>query len=159
METAAETIPAINVETKIEASAATVWRALTENVADWWPEASFAAGGEGDKTFRLEPRPGGLMYEDWADGSGLLWGHVTTVVPEKMLQVVGHTFPEWGGPAIWFGTWKLEEEDGTSVLRFTHNQLGATHEGWDTNVEKGWIFIWSVLKAHVEGKPAPVWEE
>ena len=158
MEPAPETTDAIHVETQIEASPAAVWRALTDRIGDWWPDASFAAGGEGERTFRLEAHPGGRMYEDWSDGSGLLWGTVVTLVPERMLQVAGYTFPEWGGPSTWFGTWKLEGDAETCTLRFTHDQVGATAEGWQEKYEGGWVFLWTALKAHLEGKPPPKWE-
>ena len=149
----------ILIETHIEASPATVWQALTEGIGDWWPGAAFGGGEEGKRTFHLEARVGGRMWEEWENGGGLLWGQVVTVEPEKKLQATGHTFAEWGGPSVMFATWVLEESDGGCTLRFSEDAVGAKPEGYYEEKHKGWTFLWQALRAHLEGTPAPAWED
>ncbi len=148
------------VETKIKASPATVWKALTDDIGLWWPAEFYIGGTEGARSYSLEARPGGRVYEEWDEGGGLLWGQVCTAVPEKMLQATGFTFPQWGGPSIGFLTWTLEADGEGCSLRFTEQTLGMSSEGNRAEKTKGWTFLFGgVLKAHVEGTPPPKWED
>lgn len=148
------------VETHIHASPAVVWNALTDGMDDWWPAEFYTGGDKSACTLHLEARPGGRVHEDYAAGGGLLWGTVVTVVPEQKLQVTGYGFPEWGGPSVWFGTWTLETADDGCLLRFTEHAVGKTSDGYFAEKQKGWTFLFDgALKAHVEGTPAPKWED
>ena len=147
----------ITVETRIAASPETVWRALTENIDEWWK--GYGGGEEGRRSFHLDARPGGKMYEQYDDGGGLLWGTVCTVMPQAKLQVVGHNFPEWGGPNLWFGTWQLEAADDGCRLRFTEHSIGEISDIWQARHQEGWSYLFDgVLKAHLEGRPLPEFE-
>lgn len=145
---------AIIVETRIAASPETVWHALTDGIDEWWK--GFAGGEEGKRSFHLEARPGGGMYEQYQDGGSLFWGTVCTVMPCTKLQVVGHNFPEWGGPVVWYGTWELEPTEEGCSLRFTQHSLGHISEIWQDRHREGWTYLFDgVLKAHLEGRPLP----
>ncbi len=152
-------ISEIHLETHIEDSPDRVWQALTDDIGAWWP-AEFYAGGEPDsRSYHLEAEPGGRMYEQWADG-GLLWGTVSTVAPGTRLQIVGATFPDWGGPSMSFSTWELEADDEGTVLRFSLSTMGRISEADAAEKEKGWRFLLAgTLKAYVEGTPPPQWED
>lgn len=150
----------ISVETTIAASPEVVWTALTNDIGRWWPEEFFAGGKKGARSYHLEAKPGGRMYEEWEGGGGLQWGQVSTVDPAKKLQVTGHSFPEWGGPAVFFGTWTLTPEGDGCKLRFTECLLGHSSADNRAGKVKGWTFLFDgALKAHLEGTPAPVWED
>lgn len=154
-----ETEQMVTLETTISASPETVWRALTEGIDAWWPSEFFTGGEEGKRSYHLEAEPGGRMYEEWENG-GLLWAQVVTVRPNELLQVTGHAFPEWGGPSVMFATWKLEPDGEGCTLRFDEHVLGKTPDGYAADKLKGWTFLFdSALKAHVEGTPAPKWED
>lgn len=159
MTTQAANFGELKCEIEIQAAPAKVWQALTENIGQWWP-ADFYAGGEaGERSYHLEARPGGRMYESWNAGGGVLWGTVVVVDPEKSLQVVGYETPDWGGPRQWFGSWLLTEKAGGTLVTFSESAIGKVT---DTSVEsktKGWNFLWAVMKAHIEGAPAPGWED
>lgn len=156
---AVETNTEIELETRIAASPETVWQALTENAGEWWPPEFYIGGEEGKRSYHLEAFPGGRVYEEWDDGGGLLWGQVCNAVPAQLLQVIGYTFPEWGGPSIMFGTWKLTATDDGCILHFTEHTLGRTPEHYVAEKMKGWTFLMDgVLKAYIEGTEPPRWE-
>ena len=100
------------------------------------------------------------MYESWDGGGGVLWGTVVTVAPTKQLQVMGTTFPNWGGPSHWFGTWDLESSGAGTLLKFTESTVGRVSDSQAAQKEKGWQFLFGdALKAYTEGKPRPEWKE
>jgi uncharacterized protein YndB with AHSA1/START domain len=149
----------VRLEVRIEAPRARVWRALAEDISAWWPAASFNVGGASAR-MTLEPRVGGRMFEDWGEGQGLLWAHVCTVRRPELLQMVSDAFPEWGGPLRSYLTWRLESDGEATIVRFVDAALGERRPGDDAEKEKGWRFLMAgCLKAHLEGRPLPAWEE
>ncbi len=150
-------IATVEMEIEIDASPDKVWAALTENIGSWWPEDFFAGGQPGQRRYHLEPVPGGRMYEEWSTGGGLTWASVMTVEPNKLLQVLGHQFPNWGGPSQWYGTWTLEEKGDGTRLHFSDCAMGRVTKEGLKDKDAGWRFLWQTLKAHVEGMPLPEW--
>lgn len=151
-------IATVKLEITIDASAEQVWRTLTDRMSDWWPEEFYAGGTSGERSIELDATPGGMMREEWTGGGGLLWGTVVTADPARMLQVLGHVFPNWGGPTQGYMTWTLEEKGGKTRLNFTESMLGVVKSETLAEKDKGWKFLWATLKAHVEDGPKPAWE-
>jgi uncharacterized protein YndB with AHSA1/START domain len=145
------------MDVTIAGSADEVWKALTEKIGEWWPDDFYAGGATGKRGFQLDAEPGGRMYEHWEGGGGALWGTVVAYEPEKSLQVLGHLFPNWGGPCQWYGTWQLRTDGDQTKLSFSETALGLISETGMEEKDKGWRFLWASLKAHVEGSPAPSW--
>ena len=147
----------LTMQVEINAPRSEVWALLTDNIGDWWP-AEFYAGGEPDtRGFSLEAKPGGLMMENWGSGGGVLWGTVVGIEPNELLQVLGSIFPAWGGPNQWFGTWELSASGDKTTLKFSEHAVGRVSDAGVEEKDKGWRFLWSVLKARAEGQPAPAW--
>lgn len=153
------TIAETRLEVRIDGPSDLVWQKLTDDIGDWWPDAFYAGGSPGKRSYHVEARPGGRVYESHDDGGGVLWGTVATVQPGKLLQALGATFPNWGGPNFGFITWEVEADGGGTVLRFSESLLGQVSDTACESKEKGWTFLFEVLKAHVEGRPAPEWED
>jgi uncharacterized protein YndB with AHSA1/START domain len=158
------TVPAeileVQMEIRISGTVSAVWKALTDDIGVWWPEEFFAGGEPQRRRYHLEPTPGGRMYEAWDDGGGLLWATVVTVDPGKLLQIFGTTFPNWGGPSLVFGTWALEADGSEVVLSFTESTVGRVADSLASEKRKGWEFLLGgALKSHVEGRPAPEWQD
>lgn len=149
----------LTLQVRIEADSSAVWAALTGRIADWWPQEFFAGGVAGRREFILEDRPGGRMYEQWADGGGLLWGTVVTVEPRRRLQVTGYGFPNWGGPSQYFADWSLEETDGATEVTFSEHAIGRVSDSYTDEKTRGWQFLLDVLQAHLEGRPLPTWQD
>ena len=113
------------VEIKINATPEKVWHELTTGMGKWWPNEFYAGGEEGKRTCQIELEPGGRWFETWESGGGLLWGNVATIDPQKTLQVIGYSFPNWGGPAIWFGTWELTAEGEGCKVKFSETAMAG----------------------------------
>ncbi len=149
-----------HMEVRLSGTAETVWRALTTEIAAWWPEEFYAGGEPKKRRYHLEAEPGGRMFEEWEGGGGVLWATVVAVDPEKQLQVMGTNFPNWGGPSVWFGTWELEVDGSETVLRFSESTFGRTSDSLAAQKDRGWRYLFGgVLKAHIESTPVPAWED
>ena len=159
MSDAAVAIGNLTVQVDIDASPERVWDGLTQSIGDWWP-AEFYSGGESDsRTMQLELLPGGRMVETWDDGGGTLWATIVSFTPAESLQVVGYLFPGWGGPAQWYGTWRLEKVRSRTRLTFEESTVGPVTEQAQGQKGEGCQFLSVCLKAFVENKPAPDWPE
>ncbi len=148
----------LEMSIEINAPASRIWSALTSDIGKWWPADFYAGGEDPDRTFILEPQPGGRMYEQWKEG-GVLWGTVITVDPNRLLQVNGLIFPSFGGPTQWYGTWTLTEKDGgTTVLGFSEVGVGRVTDAGTEEKDKGWTYLWNCMHAYIDGRDAPGWE-
>ena len=157
MKNQAAQIARTTMEMEIAAPAEKVWKALTDDIGKWWP-AEFYAGGEvATRNFAIETWPGGRMFETWESGGGVLWATVVCIDPAVRLQVLGTSFPNWGGPSQWYGTWDLAVSENGTMLKFSESTIGRISEDGAADNEKGWQFLCNTLKAHVEGSPAPEW--
>ena len=151
-------IAQITMETEIEAPPERVWTALTDDIGKWWPGDFYAGGDDGKRSYALEARPGGRMFEQWDSGGGVLWGTVICVEPNVRLQVLGVSFPKRGGPAEWYGTWELSSHESGTRLRFSESTIGLISDTLVAEKTKGWTFLWNSMKAFIEGNPPPDWQ-
>ena len=137
------------LEIAIDASREAVWNALTEETNAWWlPD--FHMVGEGS-TVSFDARAGGQLIETKEDGAGLLWYTVHMCTPGESIHMVGHVFPQWGGPATSLLHMALEERDGQTVLRVTDSHHGQVSEANLRSLEEGWTWLFTDgLKQHVE---------
>lgn len=143
-------IAEIAVELEIAAPAQKVWDTLVGDVSTWWHEG-FYTGGGGRRRFYIEPELGGRMYEDWGDGQGLVWATIIGVKKLELLQAVGDSSPEWGGPSRSFFTWKLSEAKGCTTVRFSQCAYGRVDEATLRSLDEGWRFLLGeCLKRFVE---------
>ena len=152
-------ISQINMELEIDATREQVWKALTDNIGDWWPVEFYAGGKVGKRRFLFEAHPGGRMYEQWDNGGGVLWGTTVCADPNVLLQVLGYSFPNWGGPSQSYNTWELKENGSGARLLFSESTLGRVSDRNLAEKDKGWKFLLHTLKAHLEGKTAPRWQD
>ena len=151
----------LQLEVRIAASPDAVWKALTDDIGQWWPSSFYCGSGddENSRSFLLEARPGGRMWEDWGDGNGLLWGTVVNVVAGKTLDVGGIQGPAWGGPSTWFSSFSLEADGDGTKLRFSDSGFGRISDSVVDSKQTGWRFLFGNIKAYLEGTEAPEWDE
>ncbi len=143
------------LDVTIRATPAAVWRALTDDIDRWWPQAFYCGGGVGPRRFLLEPYPGGRMWEDHGDGDGLLWGTVIHVQRERVLELCG----AYAGPLAWVGRFELRGDGDATRLRFCESAIGRQDETTLRSKEQGWRFLFDgCLRAHVEGGTPPAWD-
>jgi DNA-binding transcriptional ArsR family regulator/uncharacterized protein YndB with AHSA1/START domain len=106
----------IATELRLRAPAQRVFEALTTRT-DWFP-ATY--GEERVRAIVLEPRVGGAYYEDWGDGRGHLYGHVTEYDPPVGLAYRGQLHQ-----GCTLDTEYVLEEDGdATVLKVSKVAVG-----------------------------------
>ena len=149
----------LSMQVHIDASPEKVWAGLTEQMSDWWPADFYAGGQDGERKIEIEAWPGGRMFETWNNGGGNLWGTVIFINPNHALQIHGSLFPNWGGPTACFQSWELKADGEGTSLTFSESSVGRVSDEGMREKDKGWQFLWQTLKAHVEGKAPPAWED
>ena len=80
----------IETELRFRATPDRVFRALTEETLRWFP---FTYGEDRVKAIVVEPRVGGAHFEDWGDGMGHLYGHVTVFDRPRRFATRGRIMP------------------------------------------------------------------
>lgn len=116
-----ETVTVLRIESELRfaAPAGRVFRALTDpdQVLKWFP---YTYGETRVKRIVLEPRVGGLQYEDWGEGAGHLYGTVLEWDPPKRVTVRSRLH----AGTIMDTTNTVEATDGGSVLRSSRVIVG-----------------------------------
>lgn len=79
----------IQLDIPIAAAPDKVWTALTRDVGRWWPR-DFCIAPTRTRSFRIELKLGGRVYEDWGNGNGLVWWTINSLDAEN------HTFQALG---------------------------------------------------------------
>ena len=142
------------VEVKIDAPPERVWEALVEETRFWWHRDYYNAPEP--RGLVIEPTPGGRMYEDWGDGQGLLWGHVTVVRAREELTTSGELSAEFGGPARQITRIRLTPGDGATLVTLEDCIYGRASEQTRASLESGWKFLFEqCLKPYVERGDRP----
>lgn len=126
-----ETTRTVRIETELsfKATPQRVHAALTGEKLDWFPHSY---GGE--KTLRvvMEPRVGGLHYEDWGNGEGYLYGHVTEWAPPHKVGLRGRI-----GPGVVLDTsYEISAVEGQAVLRMSKVATGPMTEEEAAGIKK-----------------------
>jgi DNA-binding transcriptional ArsR family regulator len=104
-------------ELRINASARRTFQVMTQQSLDWFPHTY---GGDRTRRVIVEPRIGGLHYEDWGDSAGHLYGQVTLYDPPTRWATRGRL----SGGSILDTDYELVEEDGTVVVRVSKVAVG-----------------------------------
>lgn len=145
----------VTVKIEIEAPLATTWHSMIDEIAQWWRGDFLVC--EGSRGMRLEPRIGGLLYEDLdGEGGGFVWGHVISFQPQKHLAYVAQVVPPWGGPAQSVVQIALEANDSrpddATVLTLTDSLIGHVTEDLVSCLDDGWQQLYGEggLKSYVE---------
>lgn len=106
----------------IQAPPARVWKALVEEIDEWWLD-DFRMTGP-DAIVALEAFAGGRLWEQSAAGS-LMWYQVQMIqVPDRMIYLVGFLAPDFGGPATSHVKLVVTPSGSQSVLTFSDSLLG-----------------------------------
>ena len=87
----------------------------------WFPHSY---GEELTQRVVIEPRVGGAHYEDWGDGQGHLYGHVTQWDPPRRLSLRGRVMPG----SILDTTYEVTDDGDGSTLRMSKVAIGPMTE-------------------------------
>ncbi len=135
---------AIEQEVRINAPASKVFAALVGNIDGWWDDNS---RWEAYSRMTIEPQLGGRLLEEWNGGSAM-FGIVTRLVPDKVLEITGNHGLEGAatGPILY----DLSEQDGVTTVKFSHYAIGMISERKRTGFTEGWGVLLNNLKEFVE---------
>jgi DNA-binding transcriptional ArsR family regulator/uncharacterized protein YndB with AHSA1/START domain len=107
----------IETELRFRASPERVFRALTEETLDWFPHSY---GEERTKAVVVEPFVGGRHYEDWGQGAGHLYGHVTSYDPPHAYSTRGRVM----AGTILDTAYELTADGDDTILSMTKVAVG-----------------------------------
>jgi uncharacterized protein YndB with AHSA1/START domain len=79
----------------VQAPPDVAWRVFTEELATWWPLASYKIGKANALDAIIEPRVGGRWYERGDDGSTCDWGRVLVWEPPSRLVLTWDISADW----------------------------------------------------------------
>jgi hypothetical protein len=66
------------------------FRKFALDFATWWPRATHSIGGSRVRRVVLEPRVGGLIFEEHVDGRRFQWGQILSWDPPRALSFTFH---------------------------------------------------------------------
>ncbi|MFN8391408.1 MAG: SRPBCC domain-containing protein [Bdellovibrionota bacterium] len=89
-----------------------------------------------EMSMKLEPWPGGRWFRDLGNNTGHLWGIVQSIKPPKLLELIGPTMMSY--PVASHIIYRLTEQDGGTLLKFSHQAFGFIAEGLEKDVTGGW---------------------
>ncbi|MFZ4573808.1 MAG: SRPBCC family protein [Phycisphaerales bacterium] len=140
------------LELEIAAPPTKVWKAITTDLGKWWlPDFHCAPGSKG---IRMEPKPGGRVFETDGKGGGLLWYSITALQKGKSITMVGHFGPPFGGPVTSLLTWSLAKSDRGTRFTLADYLFGVVSPALVQQVESGWRRLFEEgMRQYVERKP------
>lgn len=133
-------------EHRIAADVSTIFTILTTRVSEWW-KGRYRLH-DGDAEIRLDPRPGGVLGEYWDDDSFAIWGTVSRFEPNRTLELTGPC----GMAGAVHGTFcfSVEADDGSTLLKLTHDAIGTISSEQQAGYDRGWIELIGNLKELAE---------
>jgi DNA-binding transcriptional ArsR family regulator/uncharacterized protein YndB with AHSA1/START domain len=122
----------IEMDVTIQASPERVFQAITHDIASWWDETCTYKRGK----MILEPEVGKRFYEDCGNGEGSLFGIVTLIEQNKLLEIDGHMGMEQ--PVQGLVRYELISQGAATLLKFTHRASGKLRAGIQETYTQGW---------------------
>jgi DNA-binding transcriptional ArsR family regulator/uncharacterized protein YndB with AHSA1/START domain len=122
----------IEMDVTIQARPERVFQAITHDIASWWDETCTYKRGK----MILEPEVGKRFYEDCGNGTGSLFGVVTLIEQNRLLEIEGHMGMEQ--PVQGIVRYELVPQGEATLLKFSHRAFGNMREGTRENFTQGW---------------------
>ena len=97
---------------------------------------------------KLEPWPGGRWFRDLGDGNGHCWATVQAIKRPTLLEFSGPLF--MSHPVANNVQYRLSEQDGETLIKFSHSGFGLIHEDHRKGVATGWGHILEQARKRAE---------
>lgn len=134
----------IKQEIRVKAPLATTFAALLEQLG---PGNEHPDGTP--MPMKLEAWPGGRWYRDLGEGNGHFWGNVQAIKRNTLLEISGPLFMSY--PVTNNLQYRLSEEGGETVIKFTHSGFGLIDQAHKKGVSGGWGHMHQMVKKRAEG--------
>jgi Activator of Hsp90 ATPase homolog 1-like protein len=135
----------IEQEIRVRASIDKTFAALLEQVG---PSNERPDGAP--MPLKLEAWPGGRWFRDLGDGNGHYWATVQSIKRPTLLEFSGPLF--MSEPVINNVIYRLSEEDGETVIKFSHTAFGPVKDDHRKGVNTGWSHIHQKVRERAEKK-------
>ncbi len=96
----------------------------------------------------IEPRPGGRWFRDLGGDNGHLWGFVQSIKRPVLLEIWGPLFVSTAATSNLL--YRLTEEDGGTLITFTHTLVGPFPEDHRPQLGSGWAALHARVRAAAE---------
>jgi uncharacterized protein YndB with AHSA1/START domain len=96
----------------------------------------------------LEARPGGRWFRDLGGENGHLWGFVQSIKKPVLLEIWGPLFMSTAATSNLM--YRLTEEDGGTLITFTHTVVGPFPEDHRPRLGAGWTALHARVRAAAE---------
>jgi len=96
----------------------------------------------------IEPRPGGRWFRDLGGDNGHLWGFVQSIKRPVLLEIWGPLFVSTAATSNLL--YRLTEEDGGTLITFTHTLVGPFPEDHRPQLGSGWTALHARVRAAAE---------
>ncbi len=125
-----------------------VWEALTQRINQWW----IADFNQSPATVKmvLEPKLGGLLYEDAGKNEGFVWATIIALHSPNHLVLRGDLSPDFGGPAISYLKFTLEEKKEITSLHLQITIMGTFSQKELKAIKARWKMLLDGLKEYCE---------
>lgn len=137
----------IKQEIIVQAPVDKVFSALTKDTSFWWGAPYLI--GDAPKKLIVEPKLGGMFYEDWGDDAGAIWGTVTQWKKNEVFEFTGKC--GMGGAVHGVICFTLESKGSSTFLKLEHDAIGHVTEKTQSGYTAGWNdLLEKRFKAYVE---------
>jgi uncharacterized protein YndB with AHSA1/START domain len=126
---------AVTASTVVDAPIERAFAVFTEDIGSWWPQEHHMLQGQ-ESHMVLEPKVGGRIYEQGADGSDCQWSHVLVWEPPHRVVFTWEISPQWSLETDRSKASEVEvrftvEGDRRTRLDVEHRNLDRHGEGWE----------------------------
>jgi uncharacterized protein YndB with AHSA1/START domain len=98
----------------------------------------------------LEARPGGRWFRDLGGDNGHLWGFIQSIKRPVLLEIWGPLFMSTAATNNM--QYRLAENDGGTLITFTHTCTGPFPEEQRPHLGAGWTAMHARVRAAAEAK-------
>ena len=96
----------------------------------------------------IEPRPGGRWFRDLGGDNGHLWGFVQSIKRPVLLEIWGPLFVSTAATSNLL--YRLTEEEGGTLITFTHTLVGPFPEDHRPRLSSGWTALHARVRKAAE---------
>ncbi|QBD83175.1 SRPBCC domain-containing protein [Ktedonosporobacter rubrisoli] len=138
----------IELEVPLNFAPERVFRALTQEIDSWW-DKKYSTIKQGKVV--LEAELGKRMYEDWGNGNGSVFGTVTYLEKDKILEIEGHLGMD--KPSQGLLRFELIPQGTATLLKIKHRATGIIRPYAIHVFAQGWKNLFEVcLPAYLEAQ-------